>query len=47
LNTQIPAATGVLGLADFTSTTSLFSMLALRLNSTGAFTSIPVFPAAQ
>jgi hypothetical protein len=47
LNTQIPSTTGVLGLADFTSTTSLFSMLALRFNSTGAFTSIPVFPAAQ
>jgi hypothetical protein len=47
LNTQIPATSGVLGLADFTSTTSLFSMLALRFNSTGAFTSIPVFPVAQ
>ncbi len=43
---QVPSTSNQLGLADFTSTISPFSMLALRFNSSGAFTSIPVFPAA-
>jgi hypothetical protein len=44
---NVPSTSGLLGLADFTSTASPFSMLALRFNSSGAFTSIPVFLAAQ
>jgi hypothetical protein len=47
LVTDVPSTAGQLGLADFTSTTSPFAMLALRFNSSGAFTSIPVFSAAQ
>ncbi|PWU06654.1 MAG: hypothetical protein C5B51_11845 [Terriglobia bacterium] len=43
---QFPRLIGRSGLAEFYSTTGTFSMLALRFNSTNAFTAAPVYPQA-
>jgi hypothetical protein len=40
---QFPAIAGQSGLAEFYSTSSTFSVLALRFNPTGAFTAAPVY----
>ena len=47
LTMNVPSSANSQGLADFTSTGSAFCMLALRFNSSGAFTAVPVFPAAS
>jgi hypothetical protein len=47
LTMDIPSSANTQSVADFTSTGGPFSMIALRFNSSGAFTSIPVFAAAS
>jgi hypothetical protein len=42
---QFSATAGLAGLADFTSTSSPFSLILLRFNSSNAFTAIPAFSA--
>jgi hypothetical protein len=41
---RFPEIAGLRGVAEFTSSSAPFSAIALRFNSTGAFTTVPVFP---
>jgi hypothetical protein len=43
LSQQFPVIKGHEGLAEFTSTTGTFSMIALRVNPTNSFTAAPVY----
>lgn len=43
LSQQFPVIAGHEGLAEFTSTTGTFSMIALRVNPTSSFTAAPVY----
>jgi len=43
LSQQFPVIQGHAGLAEFTSTTGTFSMIALRVNPTSSFTAAPVY----
>jgi len=43
LSQQFPVIQGHEGLAEFTSTTGTFSMIALRVNPTSSFTAAPVY----
>jgi hypothetical protein len=47
LTMDIPSSANAQSVADFTGASAPFSMIALRFNSSGAFTSIPVFAAAS
>lgn len=47
ISTPLPSSSSTESVADFTGGGIPFSMLALRFNSSGAFTAIPVFAAAQ